>query len=169
MHVKLCHLYVGSYLQSPFLCTLSAVCRAIQSLLLPPTRFTCSTSLCHSIHLQPFTDCLLPGLLHANHINPNLTMSSTSEEEYEKAGWGSSTKNTPPDDTPNGEKDPAASVEKLVIVKDEEIGMIPDLKHLYGGKEDKRGRFTWQVRHLRLSRRLELTPLLYAEQAGQAA
>jgi hypothetical protein len=96
-------------------------------------------------------------------------MSSTSEEGYEKAGWGSSTKKTPPDDTPNGEKDPAASVEKLVIVKDEEIGMIPDLKHLYGGKEDKRGRFTWQVRHLRLSRRLELTPLLYAEQAGQAA
>jgi hypothetical protein len=54
---------------------------------------------------------------------------------------------TPPDDTSNGQKDLVASVEKLVIVKDEEIGMIPDLKHLYGGKEDKRGRFTWYVKH----------------------
>jgi hypothetical protein len=85
-------------------------------------------------------------------------MSSTSEEEYEKAGWGSSTKNTPPDDTPNGEKDPAASVEKLVIVKDEEIGMIPDLKHLYGGKEDKRGRFTWQVRKPQTFKRTRANP-----------
>jgi hypothetical protein len=94
--------------------------------------------------------------------------SSTSEEEYEKAGWGSSAKYTPPDDTPNGQKDLAASVDKLVIVKDEEIGMIPDLKHLYGGKEDKRGRFTWQVKHFGLLRFLQLTSSLHAEQAGQA-
>jgi hypothetical protein len=73
-------------------------------------------------------------------------MSSTSEEDS-KSSWANAAKYTPPDDTSNGQKDLAASVEKLVIVKDEEIGMIPDLKHLYGGKEDKRGRFTWYAKH----------------------
>lgn len=93
-------------------------------------------------------------------------MSSTSEEDSQH-GWGSLAKYTPPDDTSNGQKDPAADVEELVIVKEEEIGMIPDLKHLYGGKEDKRGRFTWQVKHARLTGQFQLT--FHDEQAGQAA
>jgi hypothetical protein len=76
-------------------------------------------------------------------------MSSTSEEEGTNS-WERAAKYTPPDDTSNGQKDLAADVEKLVIVKDEEIGMISDLKHLYGGKEDKRGRFTWQVKQFML-------------------
>jgi hypothetical protein len=74
-------------------------------------------------------------------------MSSTSEEDSKNSSWENAARYTPPDDTSNGQKDLVASVEKLVIVKDEEIGMIPDLKHLYGGKEDKRGRFTWYVKH----------------------
>jgi hypothetical protein len=78
-------------------------------------------------------------------------MSSTSEGDSKNGSWADAAGYTPPDDTSNGQKDLAASVEKLVIVKDEEIGMIPDLKHLYGGKEDKRGRFTWYVKHSSLS------------------
>jgi len=76
-------------------------------------------------------------------------MSSSSEDDskddYSRpaaSSWAD------PNGTTTGEKN-----EKLVIVKDEEIGMIPDLKNLYGGKEDKRGRFTWQVKHSRLPRR----------------
>ena len=93
-------------------------------------------------------------------------MSSTSEEDS-KNSWDSPAKYTPPDDTSNGQKDLAASVEKLVIVKDEEIGMISDLKHLYGGKEDKRGRFTWQVKQASFQEDLQLTSSHHAEQASQ--
>lgn len=81
-------------------------------------------------------------------------MSSSTSEDDSKVGLGRSAaiQLTPQDDTPAGEKELAVEVEKLVIVKDEEIGMIPDLKHLYGGKEDKRGRFTWQVKPSQRSR-----------------
>ena len=93
-------------------------------------------------------------------------MSSSSEDdskqEYNRS-WGT------PNGTSTSDKDLAAGVEKLVIVKDEEIGMIPDLKHLYGGKEDKRGRFTWQVKRSNLQGQFQLTSSLSAEQAGQAA
>jgi hypothetical protein len=50
---------------------------------------------------------------------------------------------TPPDGTPPSEKEPVAETEKLVVVDEKEVGMIPNLKNLYGSKEDKRGRFTW--------------------------
>lgn len=50
---------------------------------------------------------------------------------------------TPSSDTPPEDKALADETEKLVIVEEKDVGMIPDLKKLYGSKEDERGRFTW--------------------------
>lgn len=74
-------------------------------------------------------------------------MSSTSEDSATNS-WDGQPSNTltPAADTPEGEKELVEETEKLVIVKDKEIGMIADMKHLYGGKPDKRGKFTWETK-----------------------
>jgi hypothetical protein len=66
-------------------------------------------------------------------------MSSTSEN----SGPPSGAEYTPSIDTPPIDKALVAETEKLVIVDEKDVGMIPDLKKLYGSKEDERGRFTW--------------------------
>lgn len=65
--------------------------------------------------------------------------SSTSEDFLPPSG----AEHTPSSDTPPNDKAPAKEAEKLVIVDEKDVGMIPDLKKLYGSKEDSRGRFTW--------------------------
>ena len=65
--------------------------------------------------------------------------SSTSEDFLPLSG----AERTPSSDTPPDDKAPAKEAEKLVIVDEKDVGMIPDLKKLYGSKEDSRGRFTW--------------------------
>ena len=66
-------------------------------------------------------------------------MSSTSEND----GPPSGAEYTPSSDTPPVDKTLVGETEKLVIVYEKDVGMIPDLKKLYGSKEDDRGRFTW--------------------------
>ena len=66
-------------------------------------------------------------------------MSSTSDN----SGPPSAADYTPSSDSPPNDKTLAEDTEKLVIVDEKDIGMIPDLKKLYGSKEDSRGRFTW--------------------------
>jgi len=66
-------------------------------------------------------------------------MCSTSESSPPPSG----AEYTPSSDTPPNDKALAAETEKLVIVDEKDVGMIPDFKKLYGSKEDERGRFTW--------------------------
>lgn len=70
-------------------------------------------------------------------------MSATSEDSRSKETSSSGTEFTPREDTPASERELVNETEKLVIVPEKDVGMTPDLKHLYGSKEDKRGRFTW--------------------------
>lgn len=73
-------------------------------------------------------------------------MSSASEDSVPSLDGPPSNTLTPAADTPEGEKELVEETEKLVIVKDKDIGMIACLKHLYSSKEDKRGKFTWQTK-----------------------
>ncbi|TKA79105.1 hypothetical protein B0A49_01828 [Cryomyces minteri] len=53
----------------------------------------------------------------------------------------------PIDSAANGENkvtNDSKKTEKLVVINPEDVGMQAGLKHLYSGKEDKRGRFQWQ-------------------------
>jgi hypothetical protein len=74
-------------------------------------------------------------------------MSASSEDSGSKESGlsilPSGAESTPAIDTPASEKELVAETEKLVIVDEKDVGMIPNLKNLYGSKEDKRGRFTW--------------------------
>ena len=49
---------------------------------------------------------------------------------------------TPPE---KGEKKDEEKKEELVKLDPKEVGMSVGLKNLYSGKEDKRGRFQWQI------------------------
>jgi hypothetical protein len=74
-------------------------------------------------------------------------MSACSDDNGSKASElsvpPSAAESTPPIDTPASEKESVAETEKLVVVDEKDVGMIPNLKNLYGSKEDRRGRFTW--------------------------
>jgi hypothetical protein len=74
-------------------------------------------------------------------------MSISSEDGGSKesglSGSPSGAESTPPVDTPASEKELVVETEKLVIVDEKDVGMIPNLKNLYGSKEDEQGRFTW--------------------------
>ncbi|KAK5109959.1 hypothetical protein LTR16_005692 [Cryomyces antarcticus] len=51
------------------------------------------------------------------------------------------------DSAANGENkvdSDSRKAKRLVVINPEDIGMQAGLKHLYSGKEDKRGRFQWQ-------------------------
>lgn len=71
-------------------------------------------------------------------------MSASSEDSKPKeTSPPSGAEFTPREDTPASEKELVDEVDKLVIVAEKDVGMTPNLKHLYGSKEDDRGRFTW--------------------------
>lgn len=71
-------------------------------------------------------------------------MSATSEDSGTKdSGAPSGAELTPPVYTPSSEKELVDEAGKLVIVDEKDVGMTPNLKSLYGSKEDKHGRFTW--------------------------
>lgn len=53
---------------------------------------------------------------------------------------------TPDGSTPALESEGAVKKPELVVVDEKEVGMNAGLKHLYSGKEDKRGRFQWQTK-----------------------
>lgn len=71
-------------------------------------------------------------------------MSATSENSGTKdSGAPSGAEPTSPIYTPASEKSLVDETNKLVIVPEKDVGMTPNLKSLYGSKEDKHGRFTW--------------------------
>lgn len=71
-------------------------------------------------------------------------MSATSGDSGTKdSGAPFGVESTPPVFTPPSEKELVDETNKLVIVAEKDVGMTPNLKSLYGSKEDKHGRFTW--------------------------
>ena len=64
----------------------------------------------------------------------------TSDNKHESTTDKPATKMN---DTPNGDTAEVTKKIELVKLDPAEVGMSTTIKHLYSGKEDKRGRFQW--------------------------